>query len=157
MKNVHPLLLYPFYTLAPIALLNSVIPFKWAHRNAKPRNRSVFIRSHIVNSFKRNTVNFRAKDERVRFVPRKPFVRIKARSCSDRGRRQLLPPAPDDYSRSTIALGRRSLPRAGLPLASSEASQSCLPPHPKHQCSRRSARIVELPSRYNHWAAHLSR
>ena len=58
---------------------------------------------------------------------------------------------------ATIALGRRSLPRAGLPLASSEASPSCLPPHPKHQRSRRSARIVELPSRYNRWAGHLSR
>src|SRR6516165_1958148 len=157
MKNVHRLLLYPFYTLVPIALLNSVIPFEWAHRNAKPHNRSVFIRSHIANSFKRNTVNFRAKDERVRFVFQKAICSHQGPICSDRGRRQLLPPAPDDYSRSTIALGRRSLPREGLPLASSAASQSCLPPHPKHQRSRRSARIVELPSRYDRWAAHLSR
>jgi len=26
------------------------------------------MRSHTVNSFKRNTANFRAKDERVRFI-----------------------------------------------------------------------------------------
>src|SRR4029077_13195340 len=44
---------------------------KWAHRGAQLRNKSVFIRSHIVNSFKRNTANFRAKDERVRSSSRK--------------------------------------------------------------------------------------
>src|SRR5262245_43330256 len=42
---------------------------------------------------------------------------------------------------TTNPLGRRSL-RAALPLASFEAPQSCLPPHPKHQRLSRSARVL---------------
>jgi len=43
-------------------------------------------------------------------------------------------------------------PYPSLPVASFGAPLSCLPPHPRHQGSRRSERIVELPWRYNRWA-----